>query len=88
MKVIQKEWLILKMKYDLTPPKYNICYAKIEGSEKEGDIAGPNASSSAPFMILQYIWAKNISCQTYDGERQVTKPSFPLQSCRSRTEFL
>ena len=24
----------------------------------------------------------------YDGERQVTKPSFPLQSCRSRTEFL
>ena len=29
-----------------------------------------------------------ISVKTYDGERQVTKPSFPLQSCRSRTEFL
>ena len=24
----------------------------------------------------------------YDEERQVTKPTFPLQSCRSRTEFL
>ena len=24
-------------------------------SEKEGDIAGPNASSSAPFLILHHI---------------------------------
>ena len=23
----------------------------------------------------------------YDGERRVTKPSFPLQSCRSRSEL-
>ena len=29
--------------------KDNLCYAKMVGSEKEGDIAGPNASSSAPF---------------------------------------
>ena len=29
--------------------------AKIEGSEKEGDIAGPNASSWAPFLILRHF---------------------------------
>ena len=36
-------------------PYAKIIKAKIVQLEKEGDIAGPNASSSAPFLILHHI---------------------------------
>ena len=55
-------------------------YAKIEGSEKEGDIAGPNASSWAPFLILRHF-------AVHLGQEYFTRDIY-IYSTRIQNRFL
>ena len=55
-----------------------------------GNFASPFASFKSPESRATWLAYGKAKCQSkkvYHQERQVTKPTFPLQSCRSRTGF-